>query len=389
MTQPPHAAAAPGFRRAAGRDALLLAIPVRNEAAHLPGCLAALAAQPEAPALTVLLLLNGCRDGTAALARRLAPGLPFRLLLREARLPNGTAHAGEARGRAMDAGAALLQLSGASEGLLLTTDADSRVQPGWLAAILAARAAGADAVAGLVRYDPAELDTLPEPLRQRIALEEDYAALLAELEARLDPLPWDPWPRHRVQSGASLAMTLPAYRRAGGLPRLPLGEDRAMAAALEASGARLRHDPAALVHTSCRLEGRAAGGAAATLRQWIGRPDLACDPRLEAVASASRRWRLRALLRAAHQAGDAAALAAWEARLGLPPGTLAQPHFARGWQRAEAVCPALRRCPLPVAALAEQVVLARRQLSLGGAADPAGIAAPDPAAAPRVPALSR
>jgi len=45
--------------------------------------------------------------------------------------------------------------------------------------------------------------------------------LLAELEGWLDPDPADPLPRHHQHFGASLAVTVDAYRRAGGLPSMP------------------------------------------------------------------------------------------------------------------------------------------------------------------------
>ncbi|MCI0753841.1 hypothetical protein [Teichococcus vastitatis] len=136
-------------------------------------------------------------------------------------------------------------------------------------------------MAGQIDYDPDETAALPDPLQRRITLEVAYAALPAEMEARLDPVQHDAWPRHRMASGASLAIRLPAYRRAGCLPRVSAGEDRAMLAALRALDADSRHAPAVRVLTSCRTEGRATGGAADTLRRWTSEPDATCDPALE------------------------------------------------------------------------------------------------------------
>jgi hypothetical protein len=258
----------------------IVAIPVRNEAERIAACLDALANQDDIRGLSVFLLLNGCTDATLRVAQTIAPALPFPLLLHEARLPAGHAHAGEARGRAMDAAAAMLEGMGAPDGLLLTTDADSRVAQDWLSATRAAIAAGADAVAGQVTYDAAEIALLPPALRQRIALEAEYDSLLARIESLVAPMPHDPWPRHRMASGASLALRLGTYRRVGGLPRLPVGEDRALVAALAQAGARIRHATSVRVVTSCRLDGRAAEGAAATLCRWLVRPDAACDAAL-------------------------------------------------------------------------------------------------------------
>ena len=90
-------------------------------------------------------------------------------------------------------------------------------------------AAGADLVAGFVRADRAEHAQLPIEIIRRGRLESRYEWLLAELLARLDPEAHDPWPRHRIASGASLGVTLAAYRRVGGLPPIATGEDRALA----------------------------------------------------------------------------------------------------------------------------------------------------------------
>ncbi|PWC28166.1 glycosyltransferase [Teichococcus aestuarii] len=369
----------------------VLAIPVRNEVAKIGACLAALAAQTALARLTVLLLLNNCTDGTRDRVRRLRPALPFALLALRVSLPPEQAHAGEARGLALDAAAALLEARGASDGLLLTTDADSRVAPDWLEATRAAFAAGADAVAGAVRYDPAERRRLPAMLRRRMLLEERYHALLARLEARQDPCPHDPWPRHRGASGASLAVTLRAYRRAGGLPRWPVGEDRALAAALRASGARIRHATDVRVRTACRLQGRAVGGAADTLRQQALCPELPCDPMLEPAEGAARRFSLRAALRGAWERGALERIVEaprWEARLDLPLGFLtsrAALPFVALWPMVEYASPLLRPEPLLPQALPGEIrtaALLLTGLSPAGAAGPADSVPPVPAALP-------
>ncbi|WP_160936153.1 glycosyltransferase [Teichococcus coralli] len=365
-----------------------VAIPVRNEAERIGACLDALAAQREAGPFAVLLLLNGCTDTTEAVVRARAAALPFRLVLRRARLPATYAHAGEARARAMEAAAALLERGGCGEGLLLTTDADSRVAPDWLAATRAEISAGAEAVAGWVEHEPQEAARLPPALAGRIALENAYEALLAELEARLDPLPGDLWPRHRMSSGASLAVRLSTFRRVGGLPRVPAGEDRAFCAALAAADIRLRHSLAVRVRTACRTEGRATGGAADTLRRQLAEPGLACDPMLEPAGLARRRWQVRAALRRHHAAGDALGLLAmarhlrlhWreaESWLGRPFGSL--------WEAAERESLLLMRRPLHPAQLPEEIAHARALLAemvRPGAADPAGSVPCVPAAPP-------
>ena len=359
----------------------VLAIPARDEAARLPACLDALAAQsPAALAGTaVLLLANNCRDGTIDLARAMAPGLPFPLLTVEAVLPPGQAHAGGARAAAMDAAAALL--GEAPEGMLLSTDADARPEPGWLAANLAELAAGADAVAGAVLPDPREAALLPPALRRREAAEARYAALLDALAARLDPIPHDPAPAHGTHSGASIAVRLPTYRAVGGLPLVPRGEDRAFFTALARIDARIRHSAAARVLVSCRLDGRAGGGMAETLRHRLADPEAPVDDRLEPAWAAWRRARARhALRRLRAGLGDPADL---RIACGLAPRAmrriLAAPSFGLAWEALQAA-PALRRQVLRPAALPRETALARRLLqgldraglSRAGADDAAG-----------------
>ncbi len=51
-------------------------------------------------------------------------------------------------------------------GILLTTDADSRVDPNWFGANMAALDAGADAVTGWVELDPLEWGSIPLSLHE-------------------------------------------------------------------------------------------------------------------------------------------------------------------------------------------------------------------------------
>jgi len=279
----------------AGYEAII-AVPARDEAARLPGCLHALAGQYGISfgRMAVLVFANNCKDDTAAVATALRPTLPYALHVQTARLPPGLAHAGGARAAAMAAAANLLP---PGDGILLATDADARPEPGWLAANLAALAAGADAVAGAILPDAAEAALLPPALRRREAAEARYAALLAEIAALVDPVPHDPWPRHDTQSGASIAVRQAVFHAAGGVPPVLLGEDRAFFRALDLMDARVRHAPTARVVVSCRLQGRAVGGMADTLCRRAARHDEPLDARLEPVGAAWRRARIKHAVR--------------------------------------------------------------------------------------------
>lgn len=377
----------------------IIAIPAHDEAARLPACLLALAGQrlgrQTARAMaetTVLVLANNCTDATIAVATALAPALPFELIVQDHRLPPALAHAGGARRAAMEAAAAL-----AGEGTaLLCTDADARPEPGWLAANLTALAAGADAVAGTIRLDPAEAALLPAALRRREALEARYAARLEALAACLDPLAHDPWPRHGTHSGASIAMRLGAYRAIGGVPAVPVGEDRAVFAALARQDARIRHCPAARVIVSCRLDGRAAGGMSETLRRRLADPMQPLDTRLEAAVPALIRHRCRRVLRRLWSGEAPARGARWLAvALGIAPAALRlvlrQASFGLAWEALEAMAPLLRREPLAPSALPVEIARAEALLRLyrpvpapGFAPAPSlGLSPPPPGAAGR------
>ena len=206
----------------------IAAIPVRDEEDRIEACLDALLAQrdlsgrPLPPdALGLVLLLNNCSDRTAAIARgRLAAsGAPFALV--NVALPPSQANAGFARRLALDLAALWLERADRRDGVLLTTDADSRVPPQWLARNLAAIHAGCGAVAGRVTLEPAEEGLLPQALMRRTARENAYEQALLALSARIDPIAHDPWPNHWSASGASYGVTLDAYRAIGGLPTRP------------------------------------------------------------------------------------------------------------------------------------------------------------------------
>ena len=102
----------------------------------------------------VIVVLDACTDDTAGRVAEAAarhPQLPLHVLRGPGR------GAGPARRVGMDAAAARL----APDGLIACTDADSTVAPDWVAAQLAAAAAGARAIGGRIEIAPAEMAALP------------------------------------------------------------------------------------------------------------------------------------------------------------------------------------------------------------------------------------
>lgn len=332
-----------------------VAVPARNEADLIGDCLAALDAAAGHAALvdcdvTVCVLVNNTADDTALKARAFCAE-NYTLVVDEIDLPGHRAHAGGARRAALDMAAALLP----ADGILMTTDADSSVSRDWIVANLTELAAGADAVAGVVAFDAKTRADLPQvPGRH---LEWELAALHAELKTLLDPAPHDPWPTHIWAWGASFALTLSTYRAVGGLPEVPLAEDRALAAAIERADLKLRRSHGPLVYTSGRLAGRAPGGFADLLAAYVSDVDAACDAALEPTLSLCRRLRLKARLRDVH-AQHGAAAAAKVAGLGEPLNNRTT-GFGALWSLLEDRLPTLARHRLSPRQLIAEVALAK------------------------------
>ncbi len=217
----------------------------------------------------VLLLLNNCTDASSSVVHRWKTNHPnCRLHVIERTLPDEIAHVGTARQMLMDTAWHRLRSGPQKCRAILSTDADTVVAHGWIAQNLRALTDGADAVGGIVCLKHSDLKSLPNGARTAYLRDCRYQQLVAELEDRLDPQDGDPWPRHLEHFGASLACTPEIYARAGGMrPVRPL-EDVAFVDALRRVDARLRHDPAVLVYTSARLDGRAEIGLSGQLRLW-------------------------------------------------------------------------------------------------------------------------
>ena len=152
---------------------------------------------------------------------------------------------------------------------------------------------------------------LSPAILERGALEWEYQQLAAELEARADPEPHDPWPRHNQNCGASAAVTATAYRRIGGLPPKRVGEDRALFEMLRRADLKIRHSLDVQVVTSARTDGRALGGLSDAIR-LRGDPDHPCDEALEVAVATLRRSRLARGV-AARLEGRRPARRRWEA----------------------------------------------------------------------------
>ena len=346
----------------------IVAIPAKDEAEKLPACLQALANQTdelgrplERGVFGVVIFANNCSDDSAYAARLAAGGAPFVLRVVEARLPRTQAHAGGARRKAMDLAEAWLRELRAFDGVILTTDADSQVAPNWICANLSAFAQDVDAVLGQISLDE-DGERLPPALHARGKLESVYEDLLAEIFALLDPQLCNPWPHHATISGASLALRREAYLRVGRLPRIPLGEDKALVAALLRHDARIRFAPEVTVVTSARIAGRAVGGVADTLRLRSDDPAALCDEALEPCATAFK----RALWRGRLRRGGLTAAGGWREALHIPAAVArraqASSTFGEAWLRVEQSSPQLAKRRMVPADLPHEIERATRLL---------------------------
>ena len=335
-----------------------VAIPAHNEASWIPRCLGALNRQQGSNGFHAVLLANNSTDSTAAIARSMQPMLSFDLDVVEHDFPSKQQSAGQARRLAMELAAERLP----PQGVLLCTDADGQVAPDWLAANLCHIRQGADAVAGRAVLDADDAAAIPAALHEDDARECAYAALLDEIDHLVDPDPADPWPRHTEHPGASICVTLGAYRRVGGVPPVAVGEDRAFFAALRRADARIRHAPEVQVTVSGRIDGRAVGGMADTIRRRLVAPDTFLDDALEPAENRLRRARLRAEVRRLFRGRRDAPwlvreLACDAASVG---SALKQDTFGLAWEMIEGLAAGLAAVSVPVAVLADETRKARR-----------------------------
>lgn len=248
---------------------IAVAVPLKNEAAHVTAMLAALdeAAGRYGGSVSVVVLANDCTDDSLSLLEAFLPR-HIDLEWRAVSMLPGARHAGWARRLALDTAAARLRHP---DDLLLSTDADTLVDPNWIARTVAHVDRGYDAVAGHALTTREDRRSLGGRAKERLDRIGRYYTALAYLRAGDGSAAGDAWPRHFYEGGASIALTLDLYRRIGGAPTPHVAEDRALFDRIRAHGGRIRHPVDVRVFTSCRTKGRAPGGMADAVALWISR----------------------------------------------------------------------------------------------------------------------
>ena len=237
--------------------------------------------------------------------------------------------------------------------MLLSTDADTLASSTWVAATLREIERGAEAVGGrILTQTPAAVE--PCPVRRIQLRDAAYRVLLRQLEDKLDPCTADRWPCHHQQNGASLALTVRAYRQVGGLPVVPFLEDEQLWQLLLHHDLPVRHSPHVQVYTSARRSGRVEVGLSWQLREWDNLNEQQREPQVPCPHELVRVWTARRRLRAWWQAGQlrmSADLVRLAQAIEVPAGELLgqarqAKTFGQLWQWAEATRGAVMPVPL-------------------------------------------
>jgi len=322
-----------------GHLAWAIAIPARNDADRIADCLAALACQRDVAMADGAIVVLACNttDDTPRIARESRQQCALRVVQRN------TASERCSSGEAQRLALAEARLHVRDNGILLTTDVNVIVDPTWVAAMLGVFADGhVDAVAGAISpyHDDAALDP-------RAALERRYWELITAVEDAIDPLPYDPLPRHGRESGSNFAIRAGVFDAIGGVPDVATGAARAMSSAVRARDGRVRHSNAPL--------------AVATVppRRYM-EDSMAPAPRHPShsrinwpAAIVERRLTLRRAARAAYAAGE---FSRWALQHGVADWG-AQAFFGSSWDGFIARSPGLAPTPVDAAALPAQIAM--------------------------------
>jgi glycosyltransferase involved in cell wall biosynthesis len=228
-------------------DRAVVVIPAHNEADHLPSCVkAVLTAAACLPLpVAVVVVLDGCDDGSAALAGQFGSDVHFVTI--DARNVGAARAAGFSYARTLCEQAVLDD----SRIWYATTDADSVVDPDWL---LRQTGADTDMVLGVVRI--ATWREFPAAAARRY---------LAAYRSKTHP----DGNGHGHVHGANMGFRADSYWRVGGFAALASDEDVDLVARFESAGLRIVRDTQLSVVTSRRRLGRAPGGFAAHLRSML------------------------------------------------------------------------------------------------------------------------
>lgn len=243
----------------------------------------------------VLVLANNCSDDTYQKCLSYQQQYPeFRLAVEYRDIAAEIAHIGTVRRMLMDAAYSRLVSTAGERGIIISTDADSEVDPTWIYHILQEMEKGVDVVGG--RILPKNTPKLSKIHHLR---DVKYRFLRTRLESELDPCFTNPWPRHFQCFGPSMAMTCGIYVLAGRLPAIPYLEDEEFRKALIRVDAKFRHSTKVRISTSARFDGRVAFGFSVQLQKWSQMSINQQEQMVESLYSFATKLKIKSELRKA------------------------------------------------------------------------------------------
>jgi cellulose synthase/poly-beta-1,6-N-acetylglucosamine synthase-like glycosyltransferase len=220
-------------------------IPARNEETTIESCIGSVLRSLATAGVEnywVVVIADRCTDRTVERARHVLGSAGE---VRE--ISVGSAGAARREGVAR-----VLQhwkILDSSQIWLANTDADTHVSDDWIAVQLGFAEEGVTAVAGIVHLETGGSSAAHEVYRHTYLT--------------------SPEGTHTHVHGANLSLRADAYEDVGGWSNLALAEDHCLWARLRGRGWRVSSPVSSVVTTSSRLEGRAKGGFADTLRACV------------------------------------------------------------------------------------------------------------------------
>jgi hypothetical protein len=241
--------------------ALGVVIPAKNEEDSLGEALYSLERSFAVVAdgdivLRAAVLLDSCRDASAALANEWKRVMEKRWRMRVIVLDCVTKNVGHARGLGCDALLDDLKEVAPEFIWLATTDADSQVPAQWLHVQVKLHERGMDMWAGRVAVSNWAHH------RREVA-----AWWQKEYDREVHPI-----------HGANLGFNAQKYLAVGGFRSIPTGEDRALVSDFVEHGAKVHFDSSVRVITSDRRESRAPDGFASVLNRLDSAVNTSLNP---------------------------------------------------------------------------------------------------------------
>ncbi len=245
---------------------IVFAIPAKDEEESISDCIRALENQYNARGKRIpwveyeaLVLVNNTTDETVrrAMEMRRHSGIH----IASVQLPAPYAHIGWARRLAMEWGSERLERGRQTRGVIVSTDADTRIAHDFIYELRRSFAdPQVEAVGANLQVENTDTGNLFTSLRNYFVLEKQLRLAIQE-EATFDLM-------HPHLSGAGFAVRLGTYKAVGGLTPFPYNEDKQFYYKLLQRDALVKMNERLLVHTSGRMTGRTEWGMAAQFQQW-------------------------------------------------------------------------------------------------------------------------